>query len=91
MGKVAAGLGSPTPITQELYTLDRARQLTNDMLKQVRVRSLDDAIDAQLGWLDRAEEHQSRDDGEPIVRFDQIALDRRLLIDLREGWRAVRN
>lgn len=89
MGEVAARLGAPTPITQEMDALDRARELTNDMLKQIRVRSLDDAIAAQLDWLDRVEERQARDDGEPTASFDKIALDRKLLVDLREGWRAA--
>ncbi|MFN2250975.1 MAG: hypothetical protein ACK2UL_03580 [Anaerolineae bacterium] len=88
MGEVAAGLEMPTPITQELDALDRARELTNDMLKQIRVRSLEDAIAAQLDWLDRVEARQTSDDPEPKPDFDKIPLDRKLLIDLREGWRA---
>ena len=87
MGQVAARHPAATPITQPLDALDRARELANDMYKQVRVRPLEDAIDAQLTWLDRVEAKQSADDGEPKVEYNKIPLDRRLLKELLEGWR----
>jgi hypothetical protein len=91
MGRVAARVGDTMPIPQNLDALDRARELTGDMFRQVRVRPLEAAIQAQLDWLDRAEERQGRSDGEPKVDYNRIALDRRLLGDLLAEWRAHRN
>lgn len=91
MGRLAARLGAPTPITQELDVFDRARELVNDMLKQVHVRPLDEAIAAQLDWLGRVEERHGEDGGEPKTDLNRIALDRRLLEDLHRGWRAEAN
>jgi len=88
MGRLAAGIGAPAPITQELDVLDRARELWGDMLRQVRVRPLDDAVTAQLDWLNRVEERQARADGEPKPDLNRVALDRRLLSDLLRSWRA---
>jgi hypothetical protein len=88
MGKVAARQDRPTPITQPLDALDRARELVNHLYKQVRMRSLEDALAAQLDWLDRAEAKAALADGEPKIAYSKIALDRRLLADLQERWRA---
>lgn len=91
LGKVAARLGTPTPITQPLDALDRARELVGDMFRQVRVRSLEDAIRTQLAWLDAAERRLAARDGEPKVKFNRIELDRRLLGDILAGWKAWQN
>ena len=91
MGKVAARLGTPTPIEQSLDALDRARELVADMLKQIRLRPIEEAVRAQLDWLDRAEARLGVADGEPKIGHNRIALDRRLLTDVLEGWRARRN
>jgi hypothetical protein len=91
LGTVAAVGGGATPLSQPLDALDRSREIASDMLRQVRVRGLEDAIAAQLDWLDRAEERLSRQDGEPKVAFNRIALDRRLLSDLRIAWQSERN
>lgn len=90
MGRVSAESRTPGPITQRMDALDRARELTNDMLKQIYVRSLDEALDAQLDWLGRVEARQHEESGEPKTSFDKIALDRRLLTELRDGWHAER-
>lgn len=90
LGRVAARLGEPTPITEPLDALDRARELVADMAKQVTVRPLEAAIQAQLAWLERAEARLGQADGEPKHDLNRIALDRVLLEDLREGWRALR-
>lgn len=90
LGRVAARLGEPTPITEPLDALDRARELVADLYKQVTVRSLEAAVQAQLDWLDRADARLGLADGEPKHDLNRIALDRALLEDLREGWRALR-
>lgn len=87
MGRVAAKLGEPTPITSQLDALDRGRELVADMYKQVTVRPLEDAIQAQLDWLARAEARQAQEGGEPKTDMNRIALDRVLLEELRAGWR----
>lgn len=89
MGRVAAH--GAVPIAQPLDVLDRAREITNDMYRQVRVRPLSEAISGQLEWLDRAEERLQQDDGEPKVDFNRVVLDRRLLHDLERAWAAERN
>lgn len=91
LGRVAARLGEPTPISQPLDALDRARELANDMFKQVQLRPLDEAVKAQLEWLDRAEAHLNAASGEPKPDMNRIALDRRLLSELLQGWHATRN
>jgi hypothetical protein len=88
MGRVAGRAAAPTPISQPLDALDRARELTNDMYKQVRVRPLEEAITAQLAWLETAEARLTQSDGEPKVQLSKIALDRRLLQELRDNWQA---
>jgi len=90
LGRVAARLGEPTPITEPLDALDRARELVADLYKQVAVRPLETAVQAQLDWLDRADARLGLADGEPKHDLNRIALDRALLEDLREGWRALR-
>jgi hypothetical protein len=91
MGKVVAREATTMPIPQRLDALDRARELTGDMYKQVRVRPLEEAVAAQLAWLADAEARLDKADGEPKVAYNRIALDRRLLTDLVEQWRAQRN
>jgi hypothetical protein len=90
LGRAAADLGTPTPITQGLDALDRARELVSDMSRQVQVRPLEEAIASHLAWLDRAEAQGSPGNGEPKVAFNRIALDRRLLADLLAGWQSAR-
>lgn len=89
LGRVAAETGTPTPITERLDTLDRARELVADMYKQVQIRSLEEAVAAQLTWLGGAETRQSRTDGEPTNVMTRIELDRVLLGDILAGWRAL--
>jgi len=91
LGRLAARLGAPTPITQPMDALDRARELVADMQKQVAVRPLEASIAAQVAWLDAAEARLGADDGEPKLDLDRIALDRVLLGELLEGWRSRRN
>lgn len=91
LGKVAAGLGEPTPITQPLDALDRARELAGDLAKEVRVRSLADAVRHRLDWLARAEARAGQAGGEPKTDLNRIALDRRLLQELEAGWKSRRN
>ena len=91
MGKVAARSSGQMPVAQNLDALDRARELTGDMFKQVRVRPLEEAIQAQLAWLDRAEASLGQDNGEPKIDLNRIALDRRLLQDIQTLWRAQGN
>lgn len=91
LGRVAAQLGEPTPISQPLDALDRARELVADLVKLAQVRPLEQAIAVQLAWLERAEARQQMQDGEPKVAYNRIALDRRLLQDILSGWKATRN
>ena len=91
MGKVAARVSGATQLTQPMDALDRARELVGDLHKQIRLRSLEEAVEAQLAWLERAEARQATSGGEPKVAFNRIALDRTLLTEIREGWRARRN
>jgi hypothetical protein len=91
MGEVAAVSGGATPLSQPLDALDRSRELASDLLRQVRVRPLPQAVDAQLAWLDRAEARLAKADGEPKVGFNRIALDRRLLQDVKTAWQSERN
>jgi hypothetical protein len=88
LGRVAAESASATPLTQRLDALDRAREITTDLLMQVHVRPLDDAIAARLDWLERVEARQADDSSMPKTKLDIVALDRRLLEDLRDLWRA---
>jgi len=90
MGRVAARLGEPTPITEGLDTLDRARELVGHLFRQVTVTPLDEALDRRLEWLRRTEKRQGRDDGEPKLAFNRIPLDIALLESLRDGWRKRR-
>lgn len=91
LGVVAARTSAAAPIPPRLEALSRARELTLDMYKQVRVRPMEEAILAQLAWLDEAESRMGKADGEPKVGYSRIALDRRLLTDLLELWRAQKN
>jgi len=90
LGRVAARLGQPTPITSPLDALDRAREITSDLSREVTVRALDEAIEARLEWLDRAEARQGAQDGEPKNDLNRIALDRVLLLELKSGWSSDR-
>jgi len=90
LGRVAARLGEPTPISEPLDALDRARELVADMVKQVTVRPLEEAIQRQLEWLGRAEERLGQANGEPKHDLNRIALDRVLLQSIRDGWRVLR-
>ena len=91
LGKVAARLGAPTPITQPLDALDRAREIAGDLAKEVRVRSLEEAVRHRLGWLARAEVRAGQVGGEPKAELESIDLDRRLLQELEAGWKSRRN
>ncbi|MCC7020123.1 MAG: hypothetical protein IT332_10235 [Ardenticatenales bacterium] len=88
LGRVAAETGTPTPITERLDTLDRARELVSDMYKQVQIRSLEAAVAAQMTWLDGVDARQSRTDGEPKNVMTRVVVDRALLNDILAGWRA---
>lgn len=90
MGKIAARLGEPTPITESLDVLDRARELVADLYKQVTVRPLVEAVETQLRWLDRAEARLGQADGEPKNDLTRIPIDRVLLETIRQGWRTTR-
>jgi len=91
LGKVAARLGEPVTLSQPLDALDRARELTNDMMKQVRVRPLEEAVSSQKAWLDRAQVHLDASNGEPKMNMNKIDLDQRLLDEILAGWQATRN
>jgi hypothetical protein len=91
LGKVAARQADAVVINQPLDALDRARELVGALARQVRVRRLEDAVQAQIAWLDAAEARLAQSDGEPKVGFNRIELDRRLLDDIRAGWVARRN
>ncbi len=86
MGRVAARLGQPTPITSSLDALDRARELASHLNREVTVRPLSEAIQARLEWLDRAEARQAQADGEPKNDLKMLVLDRVLLDELLAGW-----
>lgn len=88
LGRVAAETGTPTPITERLDTLDRARELVSDMYKQVQIRSLEAAVAAQMTWLDGVDARQTRTDGEPKNVMTRVEVDRALLNDILAGWRA---
>lgn len=90
MGVIAARLGTPTPIAQELDVLDRARELVGDLLKEVHVLTLDEAIAARLAWLDRVEALQGRESDEPTPALNRVPIDRRLFQDIELGWRGRR-
>ena len=85
LGKVAGRVAGAVPISQPLDALDRARELAGDMYKQVRVRPLEEALDAQVDWLGRAKANQD-DSTEPRVHFNRIDLDLRLIEEIRRGW-----
>jgi len=91
MGKVAARAPGAAPIAQPMDALDRARELVTDLAKQVRVRPLEEAVQRQLAWLDAAEARLGKQDGEPKVEYNRIDLDRRLLAEILQGWKARRN
>ena len=91
MGRIAARLGQPTPITSPLDVMDRARELVSDLSREVTVRPLDDAIVARLDWLDRAEGRLGSSSGEPDLALTRIPVDRVLLRELLAGWQARRN
>jgi hypothetical protein len=90
LGQLAARLGTPTPITQELDTLDRARELAGELLMEINVRTLDEAMSAKLAWLDRMEARQANRGGEPAIALRTVALDRRLVEEIRRGWETRR-
>ncbi len=92
MGRVAAKL-PPGELSQAMDALDRARELTNQMFKQVRVRPLGEAVAAQKDWLARAKANQDRaaGSGEPVLDFNRIELDLRLLDEILAGWKAQGN
>jgi len=89
LGRVAAETGTPTPITERLDALDRARELVADMYKQVQIRPLEAAVAAQMTWLDGVDARQARTDGEPKNVMRSIEIDRVLLSDIVAGWRAT--
>ena len=91
LGKVAARLGEPVTLSQPLDALDRARELTNDMMKQVRVRPLEEAVASQKAWLDRAQANLDASNGEPKNDMNKIELDQRLLDEILAGWQVSRN
>ncbi len=86
MGAVAARLEAPTPAVPQVQALDRARQLTAELLRQIRVRTLDEAIAARLDWLERAAVRRTQEVTEPLPELGLIDLDRRLLTDLLAAW-----
>ena len=73
LGKVAAKL-APGELSQPMDALDRARELSNQLEKQVRVQSLESAIASHKAWLDRARANQARaaSSGEPWRRTGSI-------------------
>jgi len=91
MGKLAGRAREPQVITQQMDALDRARELTGSLAKQVRVRPLAEAVRAQKEWLERARAHQGDLKGEPRMAFNRIELDLRLLDEILAGWQAPRN
>ncbi len=91
MGKLAGRAHEPQVITQQMDALDRARELTGSLAKQVRVRPLAEAVRAQKEWLERASAHRADPKGEPVMAFNRIALDLRLLDEILAGWQAPRN
>lgn len=91
LGKVAARSGQPVALSQPMDALDRARELTNDMMKQVRVRPLEEAVASQKAWLDRAQANLEAENGEPKMDMNKIALDHRLLDEILAGWQSARN
>ncbi len=88
LGTVAARLAAPAPAGPSLLALDRARQLAGELLAQIRVRTLEEAITARLEWLDRAAARR-KESAEPLPRLDLTDLDRRLLTDLLAAWRSA--
>ena len=87
MGQLAARLGAPTPVTRPMEALERARGLIGDLQKEVRVRTLDDAIASRLEWLERVRSRAAGgDDAAPALEL--LDLDARLLADLQRAWRA---
>jgi len=91
MGKIAGRQREPAVLTQAMDVLDRARELTNDLYKQVRVRPMAEAVQRQKDWLLRARERQADPKGEPVMHFNRIDLDLRLLDEILAGWQARRN
>ena len=93
LGKIAGQHPGATPLTQPLDTLDRARELAGQLIKQARVRPLEEAITAQIEWLQRARANQeaSKTNGEPKMELRSIDLDLRILSEILAGWRARRN
>ncbi|MCB0216672.1 MAG: hypothetical protein KDH92_08565 [Chloroflexi bacterium] len=92
LGKVAAKL-APGELSQPMDALDRARELSNQLEKQVRVQSLESAIASHKAWLDRARANQARaaSSGEPVLDLNRIELDHRILDEILTGWHAKRN
>lgn len=89
MGRLAARSGAPTPDSPALQALGRGRALLSDLLREIRVRTLQDALAARLTWLERAQARRVDDhDPEPKPALELIALDRRLLQDLETAWRS---
>jgi hypothetical protein len=91
MGKIAGRQREPAILTQPMDVLDRARELTNDLYKQVRVRPMEEAVRRQQEWLVRARERQANPGGEPVMHLNRIDLDLRLLDEILAGWQARRN
>jgi hypothetical protein len=88
LGRVAAKL-QPGELSQAMDALDRARELANQMHKQARVRSIESAVDAQKAWLLNARANQDRaaTEGEPVMHFNRIELDLRILDEILRDWR----
>lgn len=90
LGALAARHGTPTPSTQQLEALERGRQLAAELLRQIRVRSLEEAIQSRLDWLERAAARRAQPSDEALPELQLLDLDRRLLAELLAGWRNVR-
>ena len=89
MGRLAARACAPTPSTPQLEALGRGRALLADLLAEIRVRTLADALTARLTWLERVQARQSdAKDPEPKPTLARAALDGRLLHDLEAAWRS---
>lgn len=86
LGRLAARSGRPTPITQPLDALDRARELVGELDKQVLMRPLAEALRARIAWLERAQARREEDADEEIPDLNRIALDHRILTDLLAEW-----
>ena len=86
LGKLAARLPAPAPLTPEQMSVTRAREIIGDLSREVRVRSLEAAIEGRLNWLARSIERTARADGEPKPLMTVPELDIAILKDLLSGW-----